>query len=368
MEGAAGNLQDELGQALGGHLDLARMHAPLEPVAGVGVEAVSAAGVPHGDRVERRGLEQQIRCRVADRRQRPTLDAGDRHRTLGIGNDQVSLGEIHLAGSLADRKKRLAVEGQAHDDLGTGQLGQVEDVSWLAEFKEHEVARVDDVVAGDLVDRPKPVGQPQGRGSDGHAADEPARVERAQLGLAVRDGEYVARGAAGGLGRGLGDPQATAGNGGDLPCQADVTDAVAAIGGHLELLANVRATEGLARFQREAGPREQLSLLLGGSLRVDVFVHPVDAGQHGTAQGTVNRVSCHSLAGRWGRSVRQESDGCGAARRAYTRIELVLGEGKSGCVCRARHRGRMHAAEVGDDTRGHEQRCRSTERAGGLLA
>jgi hypothetical protein len=214
------------------------------------------------------------------------LDAGDGHGHAGVGDDEVLSGERDLLGALADGEEPLTAGGQADDDLGPGQFVQVEDMRRLAELEQHEVARVDDIVARDQVDRPQPVGHPVRRRADRDAADEPRRVQGAQLRLEVGDGYRQTGGRPRGGRGGPGRLERAAGDGRDLSSQADVADAVAPVGGHLVVLANVRTVQRLSAFKGKACSGQQIRLLVGVGRRIQVVVHPVGAGVHGGLPGS----------------------------------------------------------------------------------
>ena len=156
---AAAQVEDQAGQALGGRIHLGGVDAALEPVARVAGDVQPPARVAHRDPVEGGGLDEDVGGRVGDRGLGAALDPGNGHGARLVGDHQVVAGELDLHGRLPDRQERLTGLGHADDDRGAAQPGQVEDVRGLAQLEENEVARIHDGVAGDLADRPQPVGQ-----------------------------------------------------------------------------------------------------------------------------------------------------------------------------------------------------------------
>ena len=75
----------------------------------------------------------------------------------------------------------LATLGEAHDDLGPADFCKIERMKRLAQFKEHVIGDIDDVVDGANADGFEALAQPSGRRTDFHAADEPGGVMGAKI-------------------------------------------------------------------------------------------------------------------------------------------------------------------------------------------
>ena len=124
--------------------DAVAVHAALEAVGGLAVQAVPTRAAPHGGRVEVRALDQHVAGRVADLAVVAAHHPRDRDRPLVVGDDEIARIEGAILAIQGDDVLTLA--GAAHHDARSPQLRQVEGVQRLPELEQHQVRRVDDAV------------------------------------------------------------------------------------------------------------------------------------------------------------------------------------------------------------------------------
>ncbi len=277
---AAGDLGDQRRGAGGGVQAPLGVAAALEAVAGVGVEAEAAARGAHPPAVEVGALDEQVGGRVGDLAVGAAHDAGQRHRPLGVGDDQ-HLG-VEGARDAVEGRQPLAAAGAADDDAAAGEAGEVEGVERLAQLPEDVVGDVHDVVDRALADRLEPPAQPRRARPDGDAAHDARGVARAPLGVFELERRQLRDRLRRLLGRRRWPPQRLVERHRHLARQAEVAHAVHPVGGDVDVEEEV-AVAGRELFdgQSRAGqPPRQLArpLLAGGDL--DVLREPLAREEH----------------------------------------------------------------------------------------
>ena len=277
---AARDLEDEGDESIRRGGDFGSGDAALEAMARVAADRVATARGTHRDRIEGRCLDEDRGGLVGDRGLGAALDARERHRALRVGDDEVLGSKSDRRGAFAERQERFALLGETDLDAPAAELREIEDVGRLAELEEDEVGRVDEVVAGDLPDRFEPPPKPLGARTDLDAVDDAAGVERATFRRVVDDLDRAGT-LDGARLRGGGRPlHAPTGDCGDLAGEREMGEAVAAIGGGLDLEPGFAVLGDALVVDRESDRGEDLALLLGRGGRIEVVVDPGDAGFH----------------------------------------------------------------------------------------
>ncbi|MNN33913.1 hypothetical protein D3C81_1476920 [compost metagenome] len=177
---AADNLQEQRGSTLHGATGQLPIHATLEAMRGVGVEAIGASLASHCDGVEESTLEEQIASLGAHATVLSTHHTGDGQSTLVVGDHQgVGAQGDFLA---VQQDYLLAFFRHAHADTAFD-LVQIEGMHGLAEFEHHVVGDVDcrvdaaDIGATQTLDHPQ-----RSRAAQVDIADYTTEVTRAGLG------------------------------------------------------------------------------------------------------------------------------------------------------------------------------------------
>ncbi|MDT4829886.1 hypothetical protein FQZ97_633200 [compost metagenome] len=174
---AADDVQQQAGGALHGFAGELEVHATLEAVRGVGVQAIGTGLASDGDGVEEGGFEEQVASLGADAAVLATHDAGDGQGAGVVGDHQgVGTQGDFLA---VEQDKLLALLRHAHADTAVD-FGEVEGVHRLAEFEHHVVGDVDGGVDAAHVGTAQALDHPQrGRLGQVDVADHAAEVARA---------------------------------------------------------------------------------------------------------------------------------------------------------------------------------------------
>ena len=120
-----------------------RVDTLLPAVRALGPQAEPLRGAQDPDRLEVRGLQQDLGRVVADLGVETTHDRRERHRTLAVGDQQVR--RQQLAVRAVERAQLLPLAGASHDDPPTGELRPVEGVERASLDVHHVVRDVDDV-------------------------------------------------------------------------------------------------------------------------------------------------------------------------------------------------------------------------------
>jgi len=150
----------------------------------------------------------------------------------------------------------------------------------LAVLHQHVVGHVDHVVDAAKADRFKTLDQPGGGWGDLHPAKQAGRVPWAELGIEDLDRGVVSDVARGRNAGQVGQSQFGTRGRGDLPGQADVAEAVRAIGGDLDVEHNVGVGFVKLRFHLEPDVGQQVRQFVGGDRDVDVVGQPVQRDIH----------------------------------------------------------------------------------------
>ena len=246
---AAHHLQHQRGGALERVARQLRIHAALEAVRGVGVQADAARAADDGRRREVRAFKEHAGGGVGDARIPAAHHARQRHRALAVGDHQEAVVERGLA--FVEQLEGFAGAAAAYADRARQRVG-VKGVHRLAQFEHHVVGdvhqRADRAQAGAL----EALGHPQRRTCGGvHAFDDPAAVARA-VGAGVQG--HVQRGLAGDGGFGdfqridLGRQRR-----GHVEGHAAHAEAVGAVGRELELEAGVGQAQELGHRRAHGG-------------------------------------------------------------------------------------------------------------------
>jgi hypothetical protein len=176
---------------------------------------------------------------------------------------------------------------------------EVEDVGRLAELEEHEVGRINDVVARDLADRDQPPLQPFRAWSDPNALDDARGVAGAECVFMVRDANMLRCASATRLRRSGGQLQRASGRCGNLAGHADVAQAVTSVRGRLDLLPQlpVRGRVTAVELQRRGAARiEENATRLGMRKRVEVkVIEPNELGDADRADAVLLDAPCTGL-------------------------------------------------------------------------
>ena len=267
-DGAPGELARERHGAREDGGDVARVHAALEAVARLGMQAVAPRRTADAPRVEVGALEQDALGGRLDLADGAAHDARERRRALTVADEEIVRAELAL--HAVERLHDLALGGASHDDLRAAHEVQVERMHRVAVLEHHEVRDVDDVRDGAHAERRQAVAGPERRRADGDVDDGGGAVVRTALG--VVDGDLRQRGdvlgAHAGGGRGLGRLPREAEDRRDVAREADVPEAVGAVGREIELVHDVLGGgddlgEDVARCAGAGGQHDDAVALVG---------------------------------------------------------------------------------------------------------
>ena len=190
--GAAGDFQNEFRGEIAAAVDLMRVDAALEAVAGVGMQRESAGGAADVARGEVGAFQKDVRGAFDDAGFLTAHDASDGDGAGVVGDDEV-FGEkgVFLA---VEREDLFAFLGAADGDAAL-EFIEVKGVQALAHLHHHIVGDIDDVVDGAEADAFEAGFQPSWAGADFDAFDDAGGVVGAAVGGLERD--FVGRGDAG---------------------------------------------------------------------------------------------------------------------------------------------------------------------------
>ena len=175
----AGELDDELRRERGGLRRQVRVDAFLPAVRAFGAQSVALRAREDADRLEVRGLEEDVRRPLAHLGLLAAHDPGEGDRALGVGDHQIL--RVELARSPVEGRELLSRPRPPDDDLPAAQRVEIEGVERIAEGEHHVVRDVDDVGDRAHAGSRDPRLEPRRRGRDCHVAEEPADVARAAL-------------------------------------------------------------------------------------------------------------------------------------------------------------------------------------------
>lgn len=192
LGGAACDFQNELGGEIAAALDLMRVDATLEAVAGVGMQRESAGSAADVARSEVGTFEKDVRGAFDDAGFFTAHDAGDGDGACVVGDDEVFGEQGVFLG--VEREDFFAFLGAAHGDAAL-EFIEVEGVQALAHLHHHIVGDIDDVVDGAEADAFEAGFEPSGAGADFDAFDDAGGVVGAAVGGFERD--FVGLGGAG---------------------------------------------------------------------------------------------------------------------------------------------------------------------------
>ena len=245
-------------------------------------------GEPYGDRVEPGAFEQHRLRAAGYSRLLAPHDAGQGHRPFGVGDDQSVFGKFPLL--FVECAQGFAVPRPPHDDFLLPQTVEVEGMKGMAQFHQHVVRHIGDIVDGPNPDRFQTLCQPSGRGSDANISDHSCAVPVAEFRIGNLDGSRVAGGAASLFQLNLERFQTSAPGGGKLPRHAVVVQAVGAVGGDFNVEENPVAAR-LDGFHIETDIPQLLRQLLRRGGNVDEFFKPLEGYFHRSAGGRGRRSS-----------------------------------------------------------------------------
>ena len=177
---AAGQLQEEFRAATRRAHRRFHVQAALEAGAGFRAQAQVFRRPASSHRFEPGRLEQDVLGAQADLRRRPAQDAGQGHRALGVGDDEMM--RLQGARDAVEGGDFLARLGGPHHDALLGQGVEVEGVRGVAEFEQDVVGDVHDVVDGSNPAGFQALPQPLGRGLHLEVAEDQGCVAVAQVG------------------------------------------------------------------------------------------------------------------------------------------------------------------------------------------
>ncbi len=230
---AAGELGEQPRRAVGRTRHARPIHAALEAVRRLAVQAVAARRQAHAHRLEVRALDQHVGGVPAHLAVGAAHHAGDRHRALGVRDHQVL--RVEPPRLAVEGRDRLARRRAAHPDLAARQLAQIEGVERLAELEQHGVGHVDDVV--DRAETRRLEARTQGVGGrrDAHAPHHATHVVEAAVAGVDADPDRVGGGRARFLDGAGGQPQRASEQRRDLARDTEQRRGVAAVGGETQL-------------------------------------------------------------------------------------------------------------------------------------
>ena len=227
---AAGHLHDQAGGGLDGGARKLRIHAALEAVPGIGMQAQPAAAADDGGRREMRGLQEHVAGSVGHPGVVTAHHPAQRNHAAGIGDGQELPVQIHLAA--VQQHQLLAGAGAAHADRALQQVA-VKGVHRLAQLQHHVLGHIDQEAHRADARAAQALGHPHRGGRAGvHALDDPAEVAR-RVGACVQ--LHLQRGV--GLRRhrlGIEPGHFTTKDRGHVPGQPAHAQAVGAVGGQAQ--------------------------------------------------------------------------------------------------------------------------------------
>ena len=170
-------LDEQLRRVDRGLLGDVRVDALLPAVRALGAQREPLRGAHDPDRLEVRGLEQDVRGVVGKLGLLAAHDPGERDRALGVGDHEI--GRVELAQLAVERANLLPRLRPPDDDPALGEPAAIERVQRAAEREHHVVGDVDRVRDRPLAGGRQPRLHPLGRGADPRVVEEPADVARA---------------------------------------------------------------------------------------------------------------------------------------------------------------------------------------------
>ena len=228
------------------------------------------------DRVEDRRLDDDVARRVAHLARLAADDPGDRQDPGRVGDDE-GLG-VELAVDVIERDEPFALLREADDDPSLVDRRGIERVGGLAELEHDGVARVDDVAHRAHAGRQEPHLDAVRRRTDGDAPNGARDEPRAERRLADLHGQRVGdRPAALGYG-GLRPADRGAGDGRDLPRQADEAEGVSPV------RLDVDVEDGVAEEVAECSPDRGIGLEDEDALGIGRQAQLVAGAEHAVAQ------------------------------------------------------------------------------------
>ena len=188
----AGDLQDQSGGALNGLVLQLRVHAPLEAVGGIRVQAVGAGLAGDGQGREEGTFQEDVLGVAGDGGRLAAHDTGQGQGLAVVGDHQgvVTQGQFLVV----QGEQFFFGVGVAHGDA-TVELGQIEGMQGLAQFQQHVVGHVDNGINGAQAGTAQALDHPQRAvGIDVDALDHAAQVTGAALAVCQVHGEGVVDG------------------------------------------------------------------------------------------------------------------------------------------------------------------------------
>ena len=176
---AATEVEDQLRRQLKPVAGEGRVHAALEAVAGIRVDAQRPPGRRDPDRLPVGAFKEHVRGRLGHARGLAAHDPGEAFGAVVVGDDQIA--RAQRIGLAVEREQALALGRAAHHQIARD-LARVEDVQRAVEVEGEEVGDVHERRNRPQADGAQPLLQPGGRGAVGHAADQPAGEMRRPLG------------------------------------------------------------------------------------------------------------------------------------------------------------------------------------------
>ncbi|MGA2631830.1 MAG: hypothetical protein ABSG54_16660 [Terriglobia bacterium] len=134
-----------------------------------------------------------------------------------------------------ERFQMLARFGAAHDDFALAHPREIKSVQGMAEFHEHVVRHVGDVIDGPLAHRLQALLEPFGRRLHLHVLDDPAAIARAEIRVGNLDGNLTGGGPGRFLHREFQGLQRPAVERRHFPRHAVVAEAVGPVRRHLDV-------------------------------------------------------------------------------------------------------------------------------------
>src|SRR6185369_1553104 len=142
-------------------------------------------------RIEIRTLDQHIGSLRRDFRLFAAHNSSQRHRLLGVGNDQHVAGKSSL--NTVESLQLLSRCSTTNNDATTAEFFEVESVQRLAEFVQNVVGDVGNIIDGPLTDCFETPGQPLRRWANLDASHESRGITRTEIGIFDLDGSQARR-------------------------------------------------------------------------------------------------------------------------------------------------------------------------------
>ena len=136
----ADDVQQQAGCTLHGLARQLEVHAPLEAVGGIGVQAIGTGLTGDGDGVEEGAFQEQVTGTGGHTAVLATHDAGDGQGTFVVGDHQGVVAQFDVLA--IQQHQAFAGIGQAHADAALD-LVQIEGMHGLTQFEHHVVGDVD---------------------------------------------------------------------------------------------------------------------------------------------------------------------------------------------------------------------------------